>query len=79
MIAPGPEIFLFVDAQLVNCGTVKSNADQRIRGVSDDLISGHRLDDALSGCGEHAELASARKTPTRTMKRPIKTREVEEG
>jgi len=52
----GPEVFLLVDAQLVNFGTVKSNRDERIIGAGDNLTSRHPLDDALSGCGEHADL-----------------------
>ena len=52
----GPEVFLLVDALLVNRGTVKSNGDEWVRGAGDNLTFRHRLYDALSGCGEHAEL-----------------------
>ncbi|PYI95955.1 MAG: hypothetical protein DME98_14485 [Verrucomicrobia bacterium] len=51
----GPEVFLFVDALLVNFGTVKSNGDERVRGLGNNLTFRHRLYDALSGCGrQHA-------------------------
>jgi hypothetical protein len=35
----------------VNRGTVKSNGDQRVLGVGDNLTSRHRLYDVLSGRG----------------------------
>src|SRR4029077_10611779 len=51
-----PEVFLLVDALLVNRGTVKSNGYERVSGMGNNLTLRHRLYDALSGCGEHAEL-----------------------
>ena len=51
-----PEVFLLVDTLLVNRGTVKSDGDERVRGIGDNLTFGHRLDDALSGCREHTDL-----------------------
>ena len=47
----GSEVFLLIDALLVNFGTVKSNGDERVRGAGDNLTFRHRFDDALSGCG----------------------------
>ncbi len=48
----GPEVFLLVDAQRLNSGTVKSHRNQWVRGVGDNFTFRHPLYDALSGCGK---------------------------
>ena len=44
------EVFLLVDAQLMNFGTVKSNRNQRVFGKGDNLTFWHRFYDALGSC-----------------------------
>ena len=33
-----PEVFLFIDALLVNRGAIKSNRNERVRGAGDNLV-----------------------------------------
>ena len=46
---PRAEIFLFVETELLDFGTVEPHGYERICRVSNDSTSGHRLDDVLSG------------------------------
>src|SRR5206468_11221507 len=46
---PSPEVFLLVDAQLANAGTVKSDRNEGVCGVGDNVILLLRL------CGESAK------------------------
>jgi hypothetical protein len=57
----GAEIFLLVNAQLVNFGTVKSNRNQWVRGTGDNFAFLHRLYDALSSSGKGARAQQRQK------------------
>ena len=55
------EVFLLVDAQLMNFGTVKSNRNERVCGAGDNLILLLRLCDARSNRGKRAKTCQRQK------------------